>query len=93
MQQKLPSTLSHQDRCFSSIARFFINLSSYAPFDAFRDDSLLQMMNAVAWENDFKSLNITHLKTCLAAKYNEFEKAARQAALDHYEESNKNIFC
>ena len=50
-------------------------------------------MNAIAEENEFKSLTITHLKTYLAAKCNTFKKDTRQEALDHYEEVNKNSFC
>ena len=50
------------------------------------------MMSAVAGEKEFKSLTITHLKTCLNAEHNVFKKAARKAVLDHYEEVNENRF-
>ena len=50
-------------------------------------------MNDVAGENEFKSLTIPHLKTCLNVEYDAFKKAARQVVLDHYEEENENSFC
>ena len=49
-------------------------------------------MNAVAGENEFKSLTIPHLKTCLNAEYDTFKKATLPAVLDHHEEENKNLF-
>ena len=51
------------------------------------------MKNSVAGENEFKSLTIPHLKMCLNAEHDTFKKAARQSALDHYEEVNENRFC
>ena len=50
------------------------------------------MMNTIAEENDFKSLTIPNLKIYLNEEHDPFKKDARQAALDHYEEANKNQF-
>ena len=93
VQQKLPSKLSYQGKCYSFIAHFFIYSSSNSPFNAFRDEKFLQMMNSVSVENDFKPLTITHLKTHLNAKNNAFKKASHQEVLDYQEEYNENQFC
>ena len=50
------------------------------------------MISAVAEEKEFKSLTIPHLKKCLNAEHNAFEKTARKEALDHYKEVNENRF-
>ena len=42
------------------------------PFRTFRDDSYLQMMNAVAGSNDFQTLKINHLKARVNAEHNNF---------------------
>ena len=86
------STTIEEDKCYSSMSHFFICSSSCPPFNAFREDRFLQMMNAVSVENDFKPLTISHLKICLNAEHNTFEKSARQAALDHHEEANEYQF-
>ena len=76
-QQKLRSKLIYQHRCFSSMSHFFIGSSSYPPFDEFRDESFLQMMNSVSGETGFKSLTIQHLKTCSNSELNTFKKGSR----------------
>ena len=51
MEQKIPSKLSHQCMCFSSMTRFFICLSFHSPFNALVDESFLQMIGTVARQN------------------------------------------
>ena len=75
------------------MAHFFIFSSSCPPFNTFRDDAFLQMMNDVSGENEFKPLTIPHLKIFLNAEHNTFKKASRQEVLDHHEEANENQFC
>ena len=75
------------------MAHFFIFSSSCPPFNTFRDDAFLQMMNDVSGENEFKPLTIPHLKIFLNAEHNTFKKASRQEVLDHHEEANQNQFC
>ena len=72
---------------------FLIVSSSHPSFNAFRDDAFLQMMNDVAGDIDFKPLTIPHLKICVNAEHDAFKKSTRQAALDHQEEANENLFC
>ena len=91
-QQKPPSKLSHQDKCYSSMAHFFIHSSSFPPFNAFRHDTFLTMMNVVSGESDFKPLTTPHLKACLNAEHDAFEQASHQALPDHHEEANENQF-
>ena len=47
MQQKIPSKLSYQDRCFSSMANYCICSSAYPRFRTNRDESCFQMMSTV----------------------------------------------
>ena len=93
VQQKLPSRLSYQGTFFSSMAHLFICSSSHPPFNVFRDEIFLQMINYVAGEKDFKSLTIIHLKIHVNTEWNTFKKSSRQEVLDHHEKANKKQFC
>ena len=50
-QQKLPSSLSYQDKCFSVVAIYFLYCGSYPPFKMFRSDPRMQKIHSVAREN------------------------------------------
>ena len=68
VQQKLLSSTSYKDECFSAIANCFRYCSSHLPFEKIRSEPLMQITHTVEAENEIKTLTMSHLKMFINAE-------------------------
>ena len=92
-QQKLPSSLYNQDKCFSAMNNFFLYCGSYLPFEIFRSNPLVQMIHSASGENDIRALTMPNLKKLINAEWSTYVKFIQKESYDHHVENIFNEFC
>ena len=76
--KKINRTLSHQGKCFATMAQRLVHALSFPSFRMFRDECCMSMMKTVAGEDEFSTLTIPNLKTHVDAECNALMKAIKK---------------
>ena len=79
LKQKLPSALSHQDKCLSAIANYFLCFTSFPAFEIFRSGPFTQMTHDISGEKEIRVLTIKHLKMLVNKEWNTFIKKSERS--------------
>ena len=89
----MPSALSHQDKCFSAMAKWFLCCTSQTVLEIFRNDPFMKIIHAVSGDKAKRTLTIPHLKIFINTEWNAFIKFVQKEVHGHHAESMFNQFC
>ena len=83
MQQKLPSSLSHQDNFYCT---------SFPGFEIFRSEIFMQTIHTIAGEKEIRTLTMPLLNKHANAEWNAFIFFQKEIH-DHHVKAKFNQFC